>query len=62
MWWELTIMAGPLGDKVYDSIAALVIFLVGAGIWFRTGNRFGWLFMVAAAIWIYLTFQDLLFM
>ena len=64
MNWELLAMEGPLfhGDILYNSICALVIFLVGSAIWFKSGNRVGWLFVAAAVIWTYLTFKELLFM
>jgi hypothetical protein len=63
MTWHQLIMVGPIfDDRLYDSIGALVVFLVGAGIWFKTGNRLGWLFVIAAFIWAYLTYKDLLSM
>jgi hypothetical protein len=63
MPWYLLMMEAPLfnGDKTYNAVAALVVFLVGMGIYFKSGNRLGWLFIVAALVWTYLTFQDLLF-
>jgi len=62
MAWYQWLLEAPLfgGDKLYNAICALVLLLVGAGIWFKTGNKFGWLFIAAAFIWAYLTFQDLL--
>ncbi len=64
MTWQLLAMEAPLfgGDVLYNSLVALFLLLVGAGIWFRTGNRFGWVFMIGAVVWGYLTFKELLFM
>ncbi|MCX8036324.1 MAG: hypothetical protein N3D11_04550 [Candidatus Sumerlaeia bacterium] len=60
--WFLMAMEAPLfgGDMLYNAIVALVLFLVGAGIYFKTGNRFGWLFIAVAAYWTYITFQELI--
>ncbi len=60
--WFLTAMEAPLfgGDLLYNSIVAFVLLLVGSGIYFKTGNRLGWLFIAVALYWVYITFQELL--
>ncbi len=60
--WQLLVMEAPLfgGDVMYNALVAFFLLLVGAGIYFKTGNRFGWLFIAAAIFWAYLTFQELI--
>jgi len=61
MAWYEWIMAGPVfHDRLYDTVGALVVFLVGAFIWFQTGKKVGWLFVAAALIWAFLTYRDLI--
>jgi len=64
MAWHEWILEAPLfgGDKTYNAVVALIVFLAGAGLYFKTGNRLGWLFIAVALIWAFLTYQDLLFM
>jgi len=61
MWYEWIMQGGPVfGDQLYDPVGALIVFLVGAAILFKTGNRIGWVFVGAALIWAFLTFRHLL--
>lgn len=64
MLWELMVMGGPLfgGDTTYNAVCALIVFLVGMGILFKTESKIGWLFIIAALGWAFLTFKDLIFM
>ena len=61
MQWYMWLMdAPPLfgGDRLYNAIVAFVVLLVGAGIYFKTGNKLGWIFIAGALVWVYITFKD----
>ena len=60
MPWKLMVMGGPMfgGDTLYNAIAALVVFLVGMGILMKTESKAGWIFVIAAIGWAYLTFKE----
>ena len=63
-WWDLMALQAPLfgGDRLYNSLLALGLFVAGAAILFKAGKMVGWLFIVAGLAWAYLTYKDLLFM
>jgi hypothetical protein len=62
MPWKLLMMEAPMfgGDMLYNAIAALVVFLVGVGILMKTESKTGWIFIIAAIGWAYLTFKELI--
>ena len=64
MPWELLVMEGPLfgGDMLYNTICVLILVIVGAGLLAKTESRIAWLFILAAIVWAYMTYQELIFM
>jgi len=64
MRWDLLQMEAPLfgGDKLYNSILAIILLIVGLALVMKAGKKIGWLFVAGAFVWGYLTFKDLLFM
>jgi hypothetical protein len=64
MNWELLIMQAPLfgGDKLYNALLALMVFIAGVALLLKVGSKWGLLLIAAAAFWAFLTFKDLLYM
>lgn len=62
-WYRMLLMQGPIfGERVYDAIGALVVFIVGMALLLKARNKFGWVLAALAAVWAYFTFKDLIFM
>jgi len=63
MEWYRMALEAPLfgGDRLYNSLLALGLFMAGAAIVFKAGKMFGWLLIIAGLVWAYLTFQELLY-
>lgn len=60
---DLMVMAvGLIGDRLYDTVCAGIVFLVGMGILFKTESKTGWLFVLAGLAWAFLTWKDMIFM
>jgi len=62
-WLLMAMRVGPIfGERLYDAVGALIVFIVGMALVTKAGKWIGWLFVLAAAAWAYINFQDLLFM